>query len=254
MIRLPLWAFAAMVLPSSPAFAGNPDPSPRTYFASLCSGEGMVKLPGWPKLSATEKKGLAAARQKKTSSAQRKAAVEIFESAAKDCTALRDHVRDLVSTTDDGERSAKLMTGLYASPALEKEISGCKLPGERKVALFRAAAFGTDDAAQGAKRDDCKSGGLTPQEIMAVIRANLNQIRKCYEELLERQAKAQGKVLVNFQVGLTGKVETAAVTTSTIADDKFQGCIVTRLRAWKFPKPRGSQPVTVNYPFVFNPL
>lgn len=40
---------------------------------------------------------------------------------------------------------------------------------------------------------------------MAVIRANLNQIRHCYEQLLQRSPNAAGKIAVNFQIGLGGR-------------------------------------------------
>ena len=102
--------------------------------------------------------------------------------------------------------------------------------------------------------DPSVSGGLTAQEIMAVIKAHLNEIRHCYEQLLQRSPSASGKISVNFVVGLSGNVSTVNVAEATLSDSVMRGCVTGHIQRWDFPKPRGGQPVTVNYPFVFNPL
>lgn len=102
------------------------------------------------------------------------------------------------------------------------------------------------------------SGGLTSHEIMAVIRANLNLIRHCYESLLQVKANASGKLSVEFVIGKTGKVKKATpkAFTDTLSHPEFdmQGCVLGKIKKWAFPKPREGKDVTVNYPFVFNPL
>jgi TonB family protein len=102
--------------------------------------------------------------------------------------------------------------------------------------------------------DPSVSGGLTAQEIMAVIRSHLNEIRHCYEQLLQRSPSASGKISVNFTVGLSGSVTRVSVAEATLNDAVTRGCVTGRIQRWTFPKPRGGQPVEVNYPFVFNPL
>jgi TonB family protein len=96
--------------------------------------------------------------------------------------------------------------------------------------------------------------GLTENEVMMVIRANFNQIRHCYEQLLQRSPSASGKIAVNFTVGLSGSVSSVSVAEATLNDSVMRGCVTGHIQRWDFPKPRGGQPVTVNYPFVFNPL
>ena len=102
--------------------------------------------------------------------------------------------------------------------------------------------------------DPLVSGGLTSQEVQAVIRANLNQIRHCYEQLLQRSPSSSGKVKVRFVVRPNGRVGSASIASSTIRDSKLKGCVTSKVRRWSFPKPRGGKPVTVTYPFVFNPM
>lgn len=102
--------------------------------------------------------------------------------------------------------------------------------------------------------DPLVSGGLSQEEILGVIRAQLNQIRHCYEKLLQRKPNASGKVNVQFVVGTNGRVSSAKVKNSTIRDGAMTGCVTSVVRRWSFPKPRGGSAVTVNYPFSFNPL
>lgn len=99
------------------------------------------------------------------------------------------------------------------------------------------------------------SGGLSPQEILMVLRANLNQIRHCYEQLLARSPDAQGKLTVNWTIGASGSVTTTSIgSTEGRLDAQMKGCVTSRIQRWKFPAPRGGQAVEVNYPFVFNPI
>jgi TonB family protein len=98
------------------------------------------------------------------------------------------------------------------------------------------------------------SGGLTTAEIMAVIRAHLNEIRHCYEQTLQRAPNTTGKIGVTFVINTGGRVNSANVTNTSISDAMMQGCITGVVMRWKFPLPRGGQDVTVSYPFAFTPL
>ena len=102
--------------------------------------------------------------------------------------------------------------------------------------------------------DPVVSGGLTAGEISSVIRKNLNQIRHCYEQYLQRSPGKSGKVTVKFIINKGGRTSSVGVRKSNISDRSFRSCITSRIKTWKFPRPRGGSNVTVNYPFVFNPL
>lgn len=98
------------------------------------------------------------------------------------------------------------------------------------------------------------SGGLTSQEVMAVIRTHLNEIRHCYEQLLQRSPSASGKINSKFVINTDGRVGSSQILNSTISDGTMQNCVSSKIERWKFPNPRGGKPVTITYPFVFNPL
>ncbi|MFK7872168.1 MAG: TonB family protein [Oligoflexales bacterium] len=105
--------------------------------------------------------------------------------------------------------------------------------------------------------DPAVTAGLTPQEISRVIRAHLNQIRHCYESLLQRSPGASGRLKVRFIISLSGRVSSASVSQASganMSDSTLQRCVTSKVRQWQFPKPRGGQAVTVNYPFLFSPL
>ncbi len=97
------------------------------------------------------------------------------------------------------------------------------------------------------------SEGLTDQQIKSVIQANLNQIRYCYETLLRRSKNASGKVKARFIVSSSGRVSSASIVGGTLRDTTLDGCISSKIKRWKFDKPRGGAAVTVTYPFVFTP-
>lgn len=102
--------------------------------------------------------------------------------------------------------------------------------------------------------DPVVSGGLTAQEILEVVRANLNQIRHCYEQLLQRSPSAAGKLAVNWTINSAGSVSSVKIANSSISDSQMKGCVTGRIQRWRFPKPRGGQAVQVSYPFTFNPI
>jgi TonB family protein len=99
--------------------------------------------------------------------------------------------------------------------------------------------------------DPTVDSGLTQQEIRAVINAHINEIRHCYEQLLQRSPNAAGRVEINFTVALSGRVSSVSVGQSTLSDVVARGCMTGVVRRWEFPAPRGGQPVEVSYPFSF---
>ncbi len=93
---------------------------------------------------------------------------------------------------------------------------------------------------------------LLPGEIQARVRASWGSIRTCYEELLSRDATAEGKVMMNFVIGRDGKVETASIgEETTLKDAKLEECIVSFARKLEFPAT--SEPTTVHYPIAMSP-
>lgn len=93
---------------------------------------------------------------------------------------------------------------------------------------------------------------LTNEEVLAVIRANLSQIRHCYEQKLQRSPKAEGRVKVSFSIGAGGRVGKQGILQDAIGDAQLNGCIQGKIERWIFPVPRAGE-VNVSYPFDFFP-
>lgn len=94
-------------------------------------------------------------------------------------------------------------------------------------------------------------GGLDRDQINAVIQRNLGQVRFCYENALQVNSKLAGRVAVRFVISPVGDVSVAKVAHTSLESSKVESCIVNKLKAWKFPKPRGNVAVKVTYPFNF---
>jgi TonB family protein len=97
------------------------------------------------------------------------------------------------------------------------------------------------------------TGSLDKELIRQVINRNKSQIRYCYESQLNRFPNLSGKVAVNFVINTEGKVVSSKVAQSTANNAELEQCLVSRVRTWEFPKPKGGGMVVVTYPFVFRP-
>ena len=97
------------------------------------------------------------------------------------------------------------------------------------------------------------TGSLDKKTIARVIRKHRNEIKYCYEQELKTNKNLEGKVVVNFTIDGTGAVKFSSTKKSSLNNPKVEACINAKIRQWRFPSPKGSGIVNVNYPFVFKP-
>ncbi len=95
--------------------------------------------------------------------------------------------------------------------------------------------------------------GLEREEVRRVIRRHRAQYRACYEKRLQAVRGLNGKIVMRFVVGQSGRVVAAAVESSTMKDAQVEGCLRRRMMHWHFPRPVGGGTVAVRYPFLFKP-
>lgn len=93
-------------------------------------------------------------------------------------------------------------------------------------------------------------GGLDKALVRRAIRQHLNAIRYCYSRALLTNHQLEGRVSVEFAIAADGKVATAKILTSTLADAAAEQCITAAIRRIVFPKPPQGDLVIVSYPFV----
>lgn len=96
-------------------------------------------------------------------------------------------------------------------------------------------------------------GGLDKDVIAKIIRSHQNEIKYCYETELNKNPSLAGKVAVAFTIDPAGGVAEANVTESTLSNSTAENCMLSRIRRWKFPEPKGGGVVAVTYPWLFSP-
>ncbi|MCP3101635.1 TonB family protein [Myxococcus sp. K15C18031901] len=96
-------------------------------------------------------------------------------------------------------------------------------------------------------------GGLDKDVIAKVIRRHQGEIKYCYESELNKDPSLAGKVAVAFTIDPTGAVSDATVSETTLNNSRAEQCMLSRIRRWKFPEPKGGGVVAVTYPWLFSP-
>ncbi|MCY1033704.1 TonB family protein [Corallococcus sp. BB11-1] len=96
-------------------------------------------------------------------------------------------------------------------------------------------------------------GGLDKDVIAKVIRRHQNEIKYCYESELNKNPSLAGKVAVAFTIDPAGAVADANVSETTLGSNAAENCMISRIRRWKFPEPKGGGVVSVTYPWLFSP-
>ncbi|MDE0883738.1 MAG: AgmX/PglI C-terminal domain-containing protein, partial [Myxococcota bacterium] len=96
-------------------------------------------------------------------------------------------------------------------------------------------------------------GNLDRKVVERVVRRHRAQIKYCYELELMRTPGLEGKLVMQWVIGPNGRVRSAKARTqgTTLANDALTRCIINKIRAWAFDKPRGGGVVVVNWPFLF---
>lgn len=96
-------------------------------------------------------------------------------------------------------------------------------------------------------------GSLDRELIDGVIKAEMGDVRRCYETLLDRAPTAEGTVTMKFVIAADGSVASAAIKSSPFSETVFHDCLTSTFRSFRFPEPEGDGIVIVSYPFIFSP-
>ena len=105
-----------------------------------------------------------------------------------------------------------------------------------------------------ASNDLVLEGGLSRYAINATIAKYLSQVRRCYENELNKTPGLEGLVTVGFQINGQGRLNYAKVIKSSLGSPAAESCITKKMMNWKFPKPKGGVTQNINYPFMLRPV
>lgn len=99
-------------------------------------------------------------------------------------------------------------------------------------------------------------GTIDKEAVRRVIRAKLNEVKSCYERVLNTLPKGnrlEGKVVIAWQIVERGAAKNVRVKSSTLSNSTVENCIRDRLASWTFPEPPSGMIAEVaGYPFVLN--
>ncbi len=99
------------------------------------------------------------------------------------------------------------------------------------------------------------SGQIDRAGIRRVFVENTRAIRSCYERELNRNPSLSGILKLNFDIGQEGRVVGRPSINwgdSSIKSRVLAGCILNRLKSWRFPEPPSNEIINVIYPLAFS--
>ncbi|MCP3139000.1 AgmX/PglI C-terminal domain-containing protein [Pyxidicoccus xibeiensis] len=94
-------------------------------------------------------------------------------------------------------------------------------------------------------------GTVDREAVARVINSHLNEVHGCYERALLKNPGLAGKVVLEWTIGAAGRVVAAKTKSSTLSNAAVEACILSSLKGWTFPAPKGGV-VIITYPFLFN--
>lgn len=93
------------------------------------------------------------------------------------------------------------------------------------------------------------SDSMDREAIRRVFREHLREIRNCYEREMRRSPDRYGEIVLEWEIDDGGRVARCIVKNNDLGNDAVGDCIVTRLKAWRFPN---GQTGRVIYPLGFS--
>jgi TonB family protein len=96
------------------------------------------------------------------------------------------------------------------------------------------------------------SGGYDKVIIRRVINQKKSETTNCYLKELVKEPALKGRITIKWRITAKGEVESVEVASNEMGNDAVAQCLVTRIKGWKFPAPKGGGTVDVSYPFTFD--
>jgi Ca-activated chloride channel family protein len=91
---------------------------------------------------------------------------------------------------------------------------------------------------------------LDKDAIREVVRAHVNETRRCYNRALDRDRTIAGRVVIIFVITSKGVV-TSAIVQESNTDFELGDCVARAIKSLKFPATNSGGNIVVSYPFNF---
>lgn len=94
-------------------------------------------------------------------------------------------------------------------------------------------------------------GELDRETVRRYIQTKMNQIRWCYQQELQKNPDLAGQIKMQWVILPSGFTASVKVGETSMRNATVERCIGERIATWRFPAPKGGNPVQVFYPFIF---
>jgi hypothetical protein len=107
-----------------------------------------------------------------------------------------------------------------------------------------------DDVAQ---RENVKlaqivvSGGASKASVQNVAKKNIGEIKACYQQALQKQPGARGKLVIKLAIEASGFVTQVSVVANPFSDQTLVACLTQKLKQWRFANVRAPGEVAITY-------
>ncbi len=93
--------------------------------------------------------------------------------------------------------------------------------------------------------------GLDSAKIRQNVCLNKKKFVACYNEALEKNPNAAGKIQVQWAINEKGIVEKTQIISSEIHDEDMKHCMARAIKEISFPAPPSGQFALISFPFIF---
>lgn len=98
---------------------------------------------------------------------------------------------------------------------------------------------------------EAASGGLSLEAVRKVVKAKLQDVQKCYTDLIIEGMASKGKVTATWDIDDKGSVQNLTIKENTSQNQALEGCVTERVVNWTFPAAEAGKTFPVSYPFQF---
>ncbi len=96
-------------------------------------------------------------------------------------------------------------------------------------------------------------GDLMPEIVQRILRRHYGRFRACYQSGLSQNPNLQGRITLQLAIAKDGNTATAKSLNSDLPDADVVRCVVSAVRAVRYPKSNSGSVNVVSAPLVFSP-
>jgi inosine-uridine nucleoside N-ribohydrolase len=101
------------------------------------------------------------------------------------------------------------------------------------------------------KTDKKSAKSLDLNAVRVVVHSHLEEVQKCYTDLIIEGMAAKGKVMAGWDIDDKGSVQNLVIKANTSKDQALEGCVTEKVINWTFPAAEAGKTFSVSYPFQF---